>query len=45
VIAAALAVFWLKPRVTRFVKKQKALEVAGATSSAQEATAHTPAAK
>jgi OFA family oxalate/formate antiporter-like MFS transporter len=45
IIAAALAVFWLKPRVTRFVKKQAALEVAGATSTAQEATAHTPAAK
>jgi len=45
VIAAALAVFWLKPRVTRFVKKQEALEVAGATSTTQEATVHTPAAK
>jgi MFS transporter, OFA family, oxalate/formate antiporter len=44
VIAAALAVFWLKPRVTRLLKKQEA-EVAGATSPAQGATAHTPAAK
>jgi MFS transporter, OFA family, oxalate/formate antiporter len=38
VIAAALAVFWLKPRVTRLLKKQEALEVAGATSTTQEAT-------
>jgi MFS transporter, OFA family, oxalate/formate antiporter len=45
IIAAALAVFWLKPRVTRFVKKQAALEVAGPTSTTQDATAHTPAAK
>ena len=45
IIAAALAVFWLKPQVKRLVKKQAALEVAGATSTAQEATAHTPAAK
>src|SRR6266545_4849107 len=45
VTAAALAVFWLKPRVTRLVKKQAALEVAGATSTTQGATAHTPAAK
>jgi MFS transporter, OFA family, oxalate/formate antiporter len=44
VIAAALAVFWLKPRVARFVKKQEALEVAGPTSTTQGATAHTPAA-
>jgi MFS transporter, OFA family, oxalate/formate antiporter len=34
VIAAALAVFWLKPRVTRLLKKQEA-EVAGATSPTQ----------
>jgi MFS family permease len=45
VIAAALAVFWLKPRVTRLMKQQAALEVAGATSTTQGATAHTPAAK
>jgi MFS family permease len=38
IIAAALAVFWLKPRVTRLVKQQAALEVAGATSTPQEAT-------
>jgi OFA family oxalate/formate antiporter-like MFS transporter len=38
VVAAALAVFWLKPRVTRLMKKQEALEVAGATSTTQEAT-------
>src|SRR5215510_13853258 len=38
VIAAALAVFWLKPRVTRLMKKQEALEAAGATSTTQEAT-------
>jgi OFA family oxalate/formate antiporter-like MFS transporter len=44
IIAAALAVFWLKPRVTRLVKKQETLEVAGATSTTQGATAHTPAA-
>src|SRR5215813_10784368 len=35
VIAAALAVFWLKPRVTRLLKKQAAHEVAGATSTTQ----------
>jgi len=45
IIAAALAVFWLKPRVTRLVKKQAALEVAGSTSRTQGATAHTPAAE
>jgi oxalate/formate antiporter len=39
VIAAALAVFWLKPRVTRFVNKQEALEVAGAATTTQGATA------
>jgi hypothetical protein len=44
VISAALAVFWLKPRVTRLLKKQEA-EVSGATSPTQGATAHTPAAK
>jgi MFS transporter, OFA family, oxalate/formate antiporter len=44
VIAAALAVFWLKPQVTRLMKKQAALEVAGATSTTQGATARTPAA-
>jgi hypothetical protein len=44
VIAAALAVFWLKPRVTRLLKKQAELEVASATSTTQGATAHTPAA-
>jgi MFS transporter, OFA family, oxalate/formate antiporter len=44
VIAAALAVFWLKPRVARLMKKQAAVEVAGATSTIQGATAHTPAA-
>jgi oxalate/formate antiporter len=38
VIAAALAVFWLKPRVTRLVKKQGTLEVAGATSTTQGVT-------
>jgi OFA family oxalate/formate antiporter-like MFS transporter len=38
IIAAALAVFWLKPRVTHLVKQQASLEVAGATSTAQEAT-------
>jgi len=41
VIAAALAVFWLKPRVTRLSKKQAAHEVAGATSTTQGASAHT----
>jgi OFA family oxalate/formate antiporter-like MFS transporter len=44
IIAAALAVFWLKPRVTRLLKKQEA-EVAGATSPTQEGTAHTPEAE
>jgi hypothetical protein len=44
VIAAALAVFWLKPQVTRLMKKQAALEVAGSTSTTQGATARTPAA-
>ena len=38
VIAAALAVFWLKPRVTRLVKKQETLEVAGVTSATQRVT-------
>jgi MFS transporter, OFA family, oxalate/formate antiporter len=44
IIAAALAVFWLKPRVKRLVEKQAALEVAGATATTQGASAHTPAA-
>src|SRR5499426_2207233 len=38
VIAAALAVLWLKPRVTRLMKKQEALEVAGAISTTQGIT-------
>jgi hypothetical protein len=44
VIAAALAVFWLKPRVTRLLKKQEA-EVAGATSQTQGVTADKPEAE
>jgi MFS family permease len=45
IIAAALAVFWLKPRVTRLVKKQAALEVAGSTATTQGTTASTAAAE
>jgi MFS family permease len=45
VIAAALAVFWLKPRVTRLLKKQATPEVAGATPTTQEASAHKPTAE
>src|SRR5215510_7557617 len=44
VIAAALAVFWLKPRVTCLLKKQAELEIAGATTTTQGAIAQTPAA-
>jgi len=46
VIAAALAVFWLKPRVTRLVKQQAAaLQSDGATSTTQGAAAQTVAAE
>jgi OFA family oxalate/formate antiporter-like MFS transporter len=44
VIAAALAVFWLKPRVTLLVKQQAAAQqIAGVTVTTQEATAQTAA--
>jgi len=46
VTAAALAVLWLKPRVTRLVKEQAAaLQSADATATAQGAAARTAAAE
>jgi MFS family permease len=39
VAAAALAVFWLKPHVTRHLNKQAASDVPGAESTAQAASA------
>src|SRR5262249_14827660 len=39
VIAAALAVFWLKPQVTRMVKQQAELQSDGAAATTQEAVA------
>ncbi|MBO0860898.1 MAG: oxalate/formate MFS antiporter [Chloracidobacterium sp.] len=41
VTAAALAVFWLKPRVTRHLNKQAASEVAAVESTTLGASAHT----
>jgi len=45
VSAAALAVLWLKPRVTRLIKQQAALQDADTTAAAQGASAQTAAAE
>src|SRR5262245_4798184 len=46
IIAAALAVLWLKPRVTRLIKQQAAtLQGEDATAKTQEAVVHTVTAK